>query len=50
VAEAERDAAAAATRAHPLVRAALDTFPEAELIEDGGASSQRREIPWSRKA
>jgi DNA polymerase-3 subunit gamma/tau len=50
VAEAERDAVAAATRAHPLVRAALDTFPEAELIEDGGASSQRREIPWSRKA
>ncbi|WP_370188955.1 DNA polymerase III subunit gamma/tau [Qipengyuania sp.] len=48
--EAEREAAAAATRAHPLVKAAFEAFPEAELIDDGGASPARREIPWSRKA
>ncbi|KWV95694.1 DNA polymerase III subunit gamma/tau [Erythrobacter sp. AP23] len=50
VQQAERDAAAAATRAHPLVKAAFDAFPDAELIDEGGASPQRREIPWSRKA
>ncbi|MBX7482980.1 DNA polymerase III subunit gamma/tau [Qipengyuania qiaonensis] len=50
VQEAEREAAAAATRAHPLVKAALDAFPNAELIDDGGAPPQRREVPWSRKA
>ena len=44
------DEAAAATRSHPLVRAAFDAFPEAELIDDGGAAPQRREIPWSRNA
>ena len=48
--EAEREQAAAATRSHPLVRAAFDAFPEAELIDDGGAAPQRREIPWSRNA
>ena len=46
----ERDAAAAATRNHPLVKAAFDAFPQAELIDDGGAAPQRREIPWSRNA
>ena len=46
----ERDAAAVATRNHPLVKAALDAFPQAELIDDGGAAPQRREIPWSRNA
>ncbi|WP_370034690.1 DNA polymerase III subunit gamma/tau [Qipengyuania mesophila] len=50
VIEAEREAAAAATRAHPLVKAAFEAFPEAELIDDGGVSPTRREIPWSRKA
>ncbi|MCF8882142.1 DNA polymerase III subunit gamma/tau [Erythrobacter sp. SN021] len=50
VQQAEREAAAAATRAHPLVKAAFDAFPDAELIEDGGAPPERREIPWSRKA
>ena len=38
VQQAEREAAAAATRAHPLVKAAFDAFPDAELIEDSGAS------------
>jgi DNA polymerase-3 subunit gamma/tau len=42
--------AAAATRNHPLVKAAFDAFPQAELIDDGGAAPQRREIPWSRNA
>ena len=50
VQQAEREAAAAATRAHPLVKAAFDAFPDAELIEDDGAPPKRREIPWSRKA
>jgi DNA polymerase-3 subunit gamma/tau len=50
VIEAEREAAAAATRAHPLVKTAFETFPEAELIEEGGASPPRRDVPWSRKA
>ena len=50
VQQAEREAAAAATRAHPLVKAAFDAFPDAELIEDSGAPPERREIPWSRKA
>ena len=30
--------------------AAFDAFPQAELIDDGGAAPQRREIPWSRNA
>ena len=50
VLEAERTAAAAAMRSHPLVKAAFDAFPDAELIEEGGAPPERREIPWSRKA
>jgi DNA polymerase-3 subunit gamma/tau len=50
VLEAEREAAAAATREHPLVKAAFEAFPDAELIDDGGASPPRREIPWSRNA
>ena len=50
VQEAEREAAAAATREHPLVKAAFEAFPDAELIDDGGASPPRREIPWSRNA
>ncbi len=50
VIEAERQAADAAMRDHPLVKAAFDAFPDAELIDDGGASPQRREIPWSRNA
>ena len=49
VIEAEREAAAAATRAHPLVKGVFDAFPEAEFIEEG-AASPRREIPWSRNA
>ncbi|QYJ08300.1 DNA polymerase III subunit gamma/tau [Qipengyuania flava] len=50
VIEAERAAADAAMREHPLVKTAFETFPEAELIEEGGGSPQRRDIPWSRKA
>ncbi len=46
----EREAAAAAMRSHPLVKAGFETFPNAELVDDDGASPQRREIPWSRKA
>ena len=42
--------AAAALRNHPLVKAGFETFPQAELIEEGGTSPQRREIPWSRNA
>ena len=49
-AAAEREAAAAATRAHPLVKAAFEAFPDAELIEDGADAPRRREIPWSRNA
>ncbi len=47
---AAREAEAAAVRAHPLVKAALETFPDAELIEDGVDTPDRREVPWSRKA
>ncbi len=47
---AQRDADAAALRAHPLVKAAFEAFPDAELIEDGAAPPSRREIPWSRNA
>ncbi len=47
---AQRDADAAALRAHPLVKAAFEAFPDAELIEDGAASPSRREVPWSRNA
>lgn len=47
--ESERAAAEAATRDHPLVRAAFEAFPEAELVEVNDAPA-RREIPWSRKA
>ena len=47
---AARDAAAAALREHPLVKSAFEAFPEAELIEEGSAAPQRREIPWSRNA
>ncbi|MDG5748675.1 DNA polymerase III subunit gamma/tau [Qipengyuania sp. XHP0207] len=42
--------AAAALRAHPLVKAAFDTFPDAELIEDGASPPSRRTVPWSRNA
>ncbi|MEZ5679960.1 MAG: DNA polymerase III subunit gamma/tau [Erythrobacter sp.] len=49
-AEAERAAAAAATRAHPLVKAAFEAFPDAELIENDADAPRRREIPWSRNA
>ncbi|QKG71188.1 DNA polymerase III subunit gamma/tau [Erythrobacter mangrovi] len=48
--QAARDAASAAIRAHPLVKAAFEAFPDAELVEDGGATPTRREIPWSRNA
>ncbi len=48
--QAAREAASAATRAHPLVKAAFEAFPDAELVEDGGATPKRREIPWSRNA
>lgn len=47
---AAREAQAATVRAHPLVKAALEAFPEAKLIEDGVDNPDRREIPWSRKA
>ncbi len=47
--QAARAAAEAATRDHPLVKAAFEAFPEAELLDDKDAP-QRREIPWSRKA
>ncbi|WP_324827951.1 DNA polymerase III subunit gamma/tau [Qipengyuania zhejiangensis] len=49
-AQNERAAAAAATRAHPLVKAAFAAFPDAELIEDGADPPVRRETPWSRNA
>ncbi|QPC99681.1 DNA polymerase III subunit gamma/tau [Qipengyuania soli] len=49
-AEAAREAAAAATRSHPLVKAAFEAFPYAELIEDGADAPRRRDIPWSRNA
>ncbi|WP_369025515.1 DNA polymerase III subunit gamma/tau [Qipengyuania sp. RANM35] len=49
-AEAAREAAAAATRSHPLVKAAFEAFPDAELIEDGADAPRRRDIPWSRNA
>ncbi|MFA6218347.1 MAG: DNA polymerase III subunit gamma/tau [Erythrobacter sp.] len=48
--QAEREAASAAVRAHPLVKAAFEAFPDAELVEDGDATPTRREIPWSRNA
>jgi len=48
--QAEREAATAAVRAHPLVKATFEAFPDAELVEDGGVPPTRREIPWSRNA
>ena len=49
-AESQREAAAAELRADPLVKAAFEAFPDAELIETGAAPPVRREIPWSRNA
>ena len=49
--QAARDEAKAKLREHPLVKATLAAFPDAELIEDGAElPPQRREIPWSRNA
>ena len=48
--QARRAEAAAATRAHPLVKAAFEAFPDAELIEEGANPPSRREVPWSRNA
>ncbi|TMM49031.1 DNA polymerase III subunit gamma/tau [Qipengyuania marisflavi] len=48
-AETDRAAAEQKIRDHPLVKAGLAAFPDAELITETD-SPLRREVPWSRKA
>ncbi|MBX7540872.1 DNA polymerase III subunit gamma/tau [Qipengyuania sphaerica] len=48
---AKAEAAKAAMREHPMVKAVEAAFPDAELIEDGADLPPiRREVPWNRRA
>ena len=48
---AKAEAAKAAMRDHPMVKAVEAAFPDAELIEDGAdLPPMRREVPWNRRA
>jgi len=49
--KSEREAAKAAMREHPMVKAVEAAFPDAEIIEDGAELPPiRREVPWNRRA
>ncbi|QZD93156.1 DNA polymerase III subunit gamma/tau [Qipengyuania xiapuensis] len=49
--QAKVEAAKAAMREHPMVKAVEAAFPDAEMLEDGAElPPQRREIPWNRRA
>ncbi|MBX7456901.1 DNA polymerase III subunit gamma/tau [Qipengyuania sp. 1NDH17] len=48
---AKAEAAKAAMREHPMVKAVEAAFPDAEMIEDGAnLPPMRREVPWNRRA
>ncbi|WP_394270591.1 DNA polymerase III subunit gamma/tau [Qipengyuania sp.] len=47
---AQREADRAALREHPLVKATLTAFPDAEMIEPGSNPAPSREASWSRNA
>ena len=48
---AKAEAAKAAMREHPTVKAVEAAFPDAEMIEDGAnLPPMRREVPWNRRA
>ncbi|MCA0977148.1 DNA polymerase III subunit gamma/tau [Qipengyuania flava] len=49
--QAKAEAAKAAMREHPMVKAVEAAFPDAEMIEDGADMPPiRREVPWNRRA
>ena len=49
--QAKAEAAKAAMKEHPLVKAVEAAFPDAEMIEDGAdVPPMRREVPWNRRA
>ncbi len=49
--QAKAEAARAAMREHPMVKAVEAAFPDAEILEDGAElPPQRREVPWNRRA
>ncbi|GAB5350364.1 DNA polymerase III subunit gamma/tau [Qipengyuania sp. 483] len=49
--QAKAEAAKAAMREHPMVKAVEAAFPDAEMIEDGAELPPiRREVPWNRRA
>ena len=49
--QAKAEAAKAAMKEHPMVKAVEAAFPDAEMIEDGAdVPRTRREVPWNRRA